>query len=118
MQKELCPALDVTATGKEVFLPGERGGTWIALFRVGDEIHAWHNVCPHQGRSLNWAADRFLFDDDGRLVCPHHGACFELPSGQCVAGPCEGAALKPVTVEVRDGIVWMVNEEPGEKADD
>ncbi len=30
------------------------------LVRVGDEVHAWLNRCPHAGRQLNFLPDRFL----------------------------------------------------------
>jgi nitrite reductase/ring-hydroxylating ferredoxin subunit len=42
-------------------------------------------------------------------VCAAHGASFELAQGECVAGPCRGEALRAVTVEVRDGQVWLAS---------
>ena len=110
MAQRLCSIDHVPETGKEVFLDGPGGGTYLLLIRRDGDILAWHNACPHQGRALNWAADRFLFDDDGRLVCPHHGATFELPSGDCIAGPCQGERLKRARVEMRDDALWF--EEP------
>lgn len=68
---------------------------------------AFANVCPHQGRSLDFAPGEVLMTPQGQLVCPHHGASFDLPSGRCVAGPCEGDALRPLPIEVRDGVIWL-----------
>lgn len=75
----------------------------LVLYRVGDEVRAWLNVCPHAGRRLDWAPGQFLKSKDGHLVCAAHGASFELDRGDCVAGPCRGDALRAVQVQVRDG---------------
>ena len=79
----------------------------LVLYRVGDDVRAWLNVCPHAGRRLGWAPGQFLKSKDGHLVCAAHGASFELDRGDCVAGPCRGDALRAVQVQVRDGEVWL-----------
>ncbi len=79
----------------------------LILFRDGNEVRAWVNVCPHAGRQLDWAPGEFLKSKDGLLVCAAHGASFELQAGECVAGPCRGDSLRSVAVEVRDGAVWL-----------
>lgn len=83
------------------------GRGFVAVFRGSGGISAWLNSCPHQGRSLNFAADEFLFTGEGRLVCPHHGAVFDLDNGACLEGPCKGAGLTPVTVRLEDGAIWL-----------
>lgn len=79
----------------------------LLLYRQGDQVRAWLNVCPHAGRRLDWAPGQFLRSKDGLLVCAAHGASFELVGGQCVAGPCRGDTLRAVPVVVRDGAVWL-----------
>jgi len=79
----------------------------LVLFRDGQAVRAWLNVCPHAGRRLDWAPGQFLKSRDGHLVCAAHGASFELGGGQCVAGPCRGESLRQVAVEVRDGQLWL-----------
>jgi len=79
----------------------------LILTRRGERIAAFLNVCPHAGRRLDWAPGQFLIDH-GKLVCAVHGASFELPTGECIGGPCRGASLRAVATEVRDGQVWMV----------
>lgn len=79
----------------------------LILYREGDAVRAWLNVCPHAGRRLDWAPGQFIKGKDGLLVCAAHGASFELAGGQCVAGPCRGDALRAVPVAVRDGAVWL-----------
>ncbi|UNK50856.1 Rieske (2Fe-2S) protein [Lysobacter sp. S4-A87] len=79
----------------------------LILYRDGDHVRAWLNICPHAGRRLDWAPGQFLKSKDGLLVCAAHGASFELRGGECVAGPCRGEALRAVSVSVRDGAVWL-----------
>jgi nitrite reductase/ring-hydroxylating ferredoxin subunit len=79
----------------------------LILYRDGDTVRAWLNVCPHAGRRLDWAPGRFLKSKDGLLVCAVHGASFELQRGECVAGSCRGDALRAVAVEVRDGAIYL-----------
>lgn len=81
----------------------------LILYRDGDRVRAWLNVCPHAGRRLDWAPGQFLRSKDGLLVCAVHGAGFELQRGECVAGPCRGASLRAVAVEIRDGDVVLAD---------
>ena len=102
-------SLDALADGAfaetEAVLDGDAES--LILYRQGDAVRAWLNVCPHAGRRLDWAPGKFMQSREGWLVCAAHGASFELEGGQCVAGPCRGDALRPVPVEVRDGQDWL-----------
>ena len=80
----------------------------VLLFRQGDQVRAWLNICPHAGRRLDWAPGKFLKSKSGELVCAAHGASFELQHGECVAGPCRGASLRAVAVFVQDGEVRLL----------
>ena len=79
----------------------------LILYRDGDSVRAWLNVCPHAGRRLDWAPGKFLKSRDGLLVCAVHGASFELQDGLCVAGPCRGDSLRGVPVELHEGMVIL-----------
>jgi nitrite reductase/ring-hydroxylating ferredoxin subunit len=79
----------------------------LIVHRDGDVARAWLNVCPHAGRRLDWAPGKFLKTKDGQLVCAAHGATFELHLGECVAGPCRGALLRSVDVDVVDGQIML-----------
>ncbi len=79
----------------------------LILYRDGDTVRAWLNVCPHAGRRLDWAPGQFLKSREGHLVCAAHGASFEVIHGQCVAGPCRGDNLRAVPVAVVDGEVRL-----------
>lgn len=78
----------------------------LLLLRRAERIEAYHNICPHAGRRLDWAPGRFLFES-GLLVCAAHGASFTVPDGQCVAGPCRGQNLTPVPIALAGGDVYL-----------
>ena len=83
----------------------------VILYRDGEQVRAWLNVCPHAGRGLDWAPGQFLKSREGHLVCAVHGAAFELQGGTCVAGPCKGDALRAVPVRVEAGRVLLEREQ-------
>ncbi len=65
-------------------------------FRLGKQVYAYVNRCPHQGTELDWVPGQ-VFDHQQRfLICATHGALFEPSSGRCVAGPCKGTRLTPI----------------------
>ena len=57
-------------------------GRSIALFNVGGTIHAIDNDCTHDGAPLSEGTV-----DDGCVVCPWHGAQFDLSSGKALTPP-------------------------------
>lgn len=82
----------------------------LILYRQGDQVRAWLNVCPHAGRRLDWAPGKFLKSKDGLLVCAAHGASFELGGGECVAGPCRGSSLRAIALSIVDGDVLLADK--------
>lgn len=76
-------------------------GIPVCLVRVGDDVHALHDVCTHAKASL---ADGFV--DEGAIECPRHGAQFRLSDGAVLAPPAtQPAPVFPVAV--RDGRVLV-----------
>lgn len=89
-------------------LPAEllaMGPVDLIVTRHQGQLKAWFNVCPHQGRPLNVAPNRFLVDEHNQLICCVHGAVFEPNQGKCVSGPCLNAHLKAVVIEETEGQV-------------
>lgn len=78
-------------------------GVMVAVFRLPDGLHAIEDVCTHDGGEL---ASGEL--DGCEIVCPRHGARFDLRNGMVTAPPAyEPVAVLPVRVaedwvEVRD----------------
>lgn len=107
----LCPSDQLTEGRYREFRVEPNGDpVWLIATRVGGSPRAWLNVCPHQGRPLNFAPDRFLTDPEQRLVCAHHGAVFEPDAGVCVSGPCQRASLTAVPVRETQGRVSVEGE--------
>jgi len=77
------------------------------LVRVGNDVHAYLNRCPHAGRPLNLLPHRFTSPDGELLQCVAHGALFEKATGLCIAGPCVDDSLRRIDVVVVDGQVRL-----------
>ena len=65
------------------------------------------NLCPHFSLPLNHAPDQFI--KDGMIECAQHFAHFDMASGLCVSGACEGESLVGVLVSLdADGQLVIV----------
>ena len=75
-------AKDMPATG---VLCTSAAGTPIVLCKIGDEFHAVSNECTHAKATFDGARLRRF-----RLICPLHGAMFDVrtgePNGQLARG--------------------------------
>ncbi|HKJ89326.1 MAG TPA: non-heme iron oxygenase ferredoxin subunit [Gammaproteobacteria bacterium] len=80
--------------------------TPIAVVNLGGEYFAIANLCTHMEAELHEGD----LDADGELVCPAHGARFDVRTGEALTPPAfEGLETYPVRVE--DGTVY-VHPEP------
>jgi nitrite reductase/ring-hydroxylating ferredoxin subunit len=99
------------------------GDVEIGIFRLGDEFHAWHNICPHQGgpvcqgRLYNLVRENLdeatmqshgrLYDEDKlNIVCPWHGLEFDIRTGEHPGN--SELALERATVQVDAGEVYVL----------
>ena len=74
------------------------------------QAHAAINICPHRGTSLDWQPGE-VFEESGLyLICATHGAMFDPDTGLCIAGPCVGAQLQKLPVQVVDGRVELISD--------
>jgi nitrite reductase/ring-hydroxylating ferredoxin subunit len=81
------------------------------VVRKGNEVFAYLNRCPHAGHPLNWQENDFLTPDRTLLMCRSHGAQFDLSTGLCVAGPCPGAYLRPIPLQIVHDYI-LVGDDP------
>ncbi|WP_004578851.1 Rieske (2Fe-2S) protein [Marinobacter nanhaiticus] len=86
-------------------LPGERSG--FVICHRGD-IYAYLNLCPHLGIELNWLPDRFMDPDNCFIQCATHGALFTVDDGHCIAGPCAGDHLFPLSLHRTGGLIRIL----------
>ncbi len=75
--------------------------------RKGGEVFVYRNRCPHRGVPLEWQADQFLDPSASLIQCARHGALFLIESGECVAGPCEGEALRAIDCREDGEGIWV-----------
>lgn len=71
------------------------------------QLHLYINRCPHRGLPLEWQPDQFLDIERQYIQCSTHGALFQINTGHCIQGPCQGQALEPVLFTIDQGIVWV-----------
>ena len=95
--------------GQTATLRFRRNGKGVDAFIVNHEgrPHAYVNRCPHAGTPLDLWPNEFFTEDGRHLICATHGAVFAPDSGLCIGGPCPGAHLTSLPVEL-DGDAWVV----------
>lgn len=104
---EVCRFDDIADPGaKEFEIENSRGEKWYGfVVRKDGDVFAYANSCPHTGAMLNWGPDRFLTRAGNQIMCGVHGALFEIGTGFCTAGPCQGQSLRSLETTVEDGKV-------------
>jgi nitrite reductase/ring-hydroxylating ferredoxin subunit len=63
------------------------------VVREKGKYYAYQNLCQHLPIALDLNDGNFYTHDKKYLQCHLHGAMYEITSGRCIAGPCEGATL-------------------------
>jgi len=77
----------------------ELNGNEVALFNLGGQFYAIDNNCTHVGGPLCEGEI-----SGSEVVCPWHGAAFDITTGQAV-GPPAIEAVRSYNLRVEDGQV-------------
>src|SRR5437899_2692272 len=86
-------SVDALRDGEAIGIDVE--GTPVALYRIGDEVHASDGMCTHAFALL---ADGWV--EDGTIECPLHQGLFDIRTGKALAAPAtEDLRIYPVKVE-------------------
>jgi nitrite reductase/ring-hydroxylating ferredoxin subunit len=102
----LCPLDAIAEPGAKGFVFGSGTARFeMFLVRKNGDVRGYVNECPHALTPLDTWPDRFLTQDEERIICSTHAALFRIDDGFCVSGPCAGACLEPVPVEIANGEV-------------
>jgi NAD(P)H-dependent nitrite reductase small subunit len=72
----------------------------VAVFRLGNQVYALGNVCPHQKSAIIY--DGLL--EDGKVICPAHGWEFRLKDGNQPTG---SKGLDSFEVKIKEGDVYV-----------
>ncbi|KAG2756692.1 hypothetical protein P692DRAFT_20825944 [Suillus brevipes Sb2] len=78
----------------------------VVLYRLNNTIHATSAFCTHYGAPLA----KGVLTADGRVVCPWHGACFNVCTGDIEDAPAP-AAIHSFKAVVADGKI-IVTADP------
>lgn len=87
------PDVEFVVVGKVADFPDGRGrlvavdGRHVAVFRLGDELHALDNMCLHRGGPLCEGPV-----ENGVVTCPWHGWSYEIRTGTMVQDPRVGVS--------------------------
>lgn len=74
----------------------------VLLSRLGSDIHATSAFCTHYGAPLA----KGVLTKDARVVCPWHGACFSVCTGDIEDAPAP-AAIHSFKAYVQDGKIHV-----------
>ena len=80
------------------------GGREVLLCRAGDGVFALDNICTHAHARMCEGRLRST-----RLVCPLHGASFDVRDGRVLAPPAV-SALRTYPVRIADGNIEVAVE--------
>ena len=74
-------------------------GVMVAVYNLDGDYIAIEDVCPHDGSEIGSGCVK-----NGVLECPHHGATFDLRSGDVLTPPAY-EPLEMMQVRVENGVV-------------
>ena len=103
----LCRLDELPPGSARGFDPDGSGADTVILVRRADSLHAFVNVCPHQGAALEYRKDGFLTRDGRQLMCHAHGALFDPQTGRCTAGAGLGQSLQMLRCWQQDDSVFV-----------
>jgi nitrite reductase/ring-hydroxylating ferredoxin subunit len=87
------------------------------VFRRAGQLFCYRNQCRHQPLTLDYGDGQFFTTDEEYLLCRNHGALFVPETGKCIAGPCAGASLYPLSVVELEGVIHIYLPDPQSERD-
>lgn len=94
-------------------MPATLLGTDIVLWRTGDKIMAWRDLCVHRGARLSLGCVK-----DGQILCPYHawrydtdGVCTHIPAMPKTQPPARARA-ETFRAKEEYGFIWVCFGEP------
>lgn len=85
-------------------------GDIIFITQRDGAFYAYQNLCPHLQVELEFLENQFLDPDQEFIQCSTHGALFEVETGLCISGPCQGDTLQKIEIQVHsDGGIYLVD---------
>jgi phenylpropionate dioxygenase-like ring-hydroxylating dioxygenase large terminal subunit len=92
-------------------------GQDVVLWRTGEGVHAWRDLCIHRGAKLSLGRISRL-NESACVVCPYHGWEYNS-AGECVRMPAHPEQAPPTrahvdcfAVQEKYGLVWICLDKP------
>lgn len=86
------------------------------VVKKGGKYYAYQNLCQHLPITLDLQDGEFFTHDKSHLQCHMHGAMYEIETGYCTAGPCQGATLNALALKEEESrLVIRIPENFGKK---
>ena len=95
---EIAPVSELPS-GERLFV--ELGSQPIVIFNIAGQFFAIGDVCSHDDGPLG---DGIL--EDHNIVCPRHGAEFDVRTGKAMAMPAV-IDIPAYPVQIRDGVIFV-----------
>ena len=95
---EIAPASELP-NGERMFV--DIGDTPIVVFNIAGQLFAIGDVCSHDDGPLG---DGDI--EDFNVVCPRHGAEFDVRTGKVMSMPAV-VDIPAYPVQVRDGVIYI-----------
>lgn len=96
----LCGAAEAPAEGQ--VMEAEAGGVTVCVARMGGELAAVENACPHREGPLGQG-----WIENGAVVCPWHSWAFDLKTGLAEFPEGEKVGVYPVRIAGDDVLVQL-----------
>ncbi len=83
----------------------------IIITRKSSKFFGYENTCPHGQTRLDTMPGQFMDEDGNFIACGKHKAMFDIDTGHCFIGPCQGEKLTPVALIIDDGDICITGVE-------
>jgi len=106
MEALLCAFNDIAESEAQSFTVEN---TSIFAVKHGNQMYIYENSCPHLGISLEFQPNQFLDIEKRFIQCSNHNALFEIESGLCLSGPCQGKSLRKIPFVLHGQKILVTN---------
>jgi nitrite reductase/ring-hydroxylating ferredoxin subunit len=114
-ERLICASGALPEQGRGVRFSVVQGGEDLPAFaiRFQGRVHGYLNRCGHVPVELDYQEGEFFDYSRLYLICYTHGALYDPATGRCLGGRCEGRGLRPLSLEERDGGIYLKDTEHG-----
>jgi nitrite reductase/ring-hydroxylating ferredoxin subunit len=106
METLLCAFNDIAESEAQSFTVEN---TSLFAVKHDNQMYVYENSCPHLGISLEFQPNQFLDVEKRFIQCSNHNALFEIESGLCLSGPCQGKSLRKIPFVLHEQKILVTN---------